>query len=118
MTPEEWELFLGDQAASYAVRAQVCGDHPLVGDIRGRGLMVGVELVADKKTKASLPPKARAAPRVMRACLERGLVLRGLPGGTTLAFSPPLCISTAEIEDVVQRFRGALDDIAAELGVS
>ena len=96
----------------------LCGDHPLVGDIRGRGLMVGVELVADKKTKASLPAETRAAPRVMKACLARGLLLRALPGGTTLAFSPPLCISVAEIDEVVQRFCGALDDIAAELGAT
>ncbi len=95
---------------------RACGAHPLVGDVRGRGLMAGVELVADKSTKASFAPDARAAPRVMQACLKRGLILRALPGGTTLAFSPPLCISSSEIETVIDRFHAALDEVAAEIG--
>ena len=96
----------------------VCADRPMVGDVRGRGLMVGVELVADRQGRTSFASEVRAAPRVMQACLKRGLILRALPGGSTLAFSPPLSISTAEIEEVAARFRDALDEVAEELVAS
>ena len=96
----------------------VCADRPMVGDVRGRGLMVGVELVAERQDKTPFAPEMRAAARVMQACLKRGLILRALPGGSTLAFSPPLCISAAEIEEVAGRFQAALDEVAEELAAA
>ncbi len=87
----------------------------IVGDVRGRGLMVGVELVADRSRKTPFPADAGAAPKVMKACLKRGLILRALPGGTTLAFSPPLCITTADIEEAGTLFAEALNEAAGEL---
>ena len=92
-----------------------CADQPLVGDVRGRGLMIGVELVADRLAKTPFAPDVRIGPRVMKACLKQGLILRALPGGSTLAFSPPLCISTDEVEAVADRFRAALDEVAEEV---
>jgi L-2,4-diaminobutyrate transaminase len=87
-------------------------DHPLVGDIRGEGLMMGVELVADKARKTPLAPAHRVPLRVMKAALAEGLILRGLPGGNTIAFSPPLVISEGEVEQVVERFAKVLNGIA------
>jgi L-2,4-diaminobutyrate transaminase len=85
------------------------GDHPLVGDIRGLGLIMGVELVADRARKTPFDLKHRVAARVMKLCLEEGLILRGLPGGNTMALSPPLVVSEDEIEQITQRFGRSLD---------
>jgi len=83
--------------------------HPLVGDIRGMGLIMGIELVADKAIKAGFELKHKVPARIARACLDEGLILRGLPGGNTMAFSPPLVISEDEVEEIVTRFTRALD---------
>ncbi|HEX6141295.1 MAG TPA: aminotransferase class III-fold pyridoxal phosphate-dependent enzyme, partial [Geminicoccaceae bacterium] len=84
-------------------------EHPLVGDIRGMGLIMGIELVADKATKTGFELKHKVPARIARACLDEGLILRGLPGGNTMAFSPPLVISEDEVEQIVTRFTRALD---------
>jgi L-2,4-diaminobutyrate transaminase len=86
-------------------------DHPLVGDIRGLGLIMGIELVADKSTKAAFDLKHKVPARIAKGSLEEGLILRGLPGGNTMAFSPPLVISEDEVEQVVTRFTRALDKV-------
>jgi 4-aminobutyrate--pyruvate transaminase len=83
-----------------------CRDHPLVGDVRGVGLIAGVELVSDKASRRAFPPGV-AGPAVERACLEQGLIVRAI--GDRIAFSPPLIIEPDEIELMVQRFRAGLD---------
>ncbi len=81
--------------------------HPLVGEVRGVGLMAGVELVKDKATKAPYEPSAGAAAACSRFALERGLITRNL--GETMSFSPPLIVTRAEVDIIVDTFRGALD---------
>ena len=88
---------------------ETLGDHPLVGDIRGEGLMMGVELVADKASKRPFDLAQRVGPRVMQLCLADGLITRGLPQGNTMAFSPPLVIKEDEVDVIVERFKRALD---------
>jgi len=66
--------------------------HPLVGDVRGRGLMIGIELVADKGTRA---PVAALRNRVEELAFERGLLILGC-GETSLRMSPPLIVSEQE----------------------
>ncbi len=72
--------------------------HPIIGDVRGRGLMVGVELVKDK----AKTPAADEAKAARNRCLERGLLI-GLGGvfGNVLRLQPPLIISDNELEEVV-----------------
>jgi 4-aminobutyrate--pyruvate transaminase len=93
-------LFLGELAK--------LGAHPLVGEVRGRGLIAGVELVSDK---AARTPFARAL-GVGRACAEHaqrhGLIVRAI--GDTIAICPPLVISEDEIAQLVTKLRAALDD--------
>ena len=91
------------------------GGHPLVGDVRGLGLMAGVELVADRATKRPFDATLKVAARVAERCLDRGLIVRALPSGTTMAFSPPLCINPAQVDEVLERFGQALDAVADEL---
>jgi 4-aminobutyrate--pyruvate transaminase len=85
-------------------------DHPIVGEVRGIGLMAGVELVADKATKAPFPPSVGAGAACSRFALDRGLVTRNL--GETMSFSPPLIVSRQEIDAIVDTFRAALDATA------
>lgn len=90
-------------------------DHPLVGEVRGTGLMWGIEIVADKVTRAPFDP-ARAIPaKVQEAAFAQGLVCRAL--GSAIAIAPPLVIRPDQIDAVHKRFSTALDQIADELGI-
>ena len=81
-------------------------DHPLVGEVRGVGLVAGVELVADKATKAPFPPADAMGARVAGLAQKHGLIIRAM--GDTLAFSPPLIITEAEIDEMLACFGRAL----------
>lgn len=77
--------------------------HPFVGEVRGAGLMAAVEFVADKGTRRFFAPQARAHRIVVRRVLEEGVVVRALPYGEITSFSPPLCITRAEVDEAVER---------------
>jgi L-2,4-diaminobutyrate transaminase len=89
--------------------------HPLVGEVRGVGLIAGIELVADKGTREPFAATAKVAQRVAQRCLDHGLIVRALPTGAVLAFSPPLCITRDEVDVVLERFGRGLDEIRDEL---
>jgi 4-aminobutyrate---pyruvate transaminase len=92
--------------------------HPMIGEVRGIGLIAGLELVRDKATKQSFDPKTGIAPLLAAHAQEHGLIVRAL--GDTIALCPPLIITETEIDRVLERFGKALDDTAAtvrELGV-
>ena len=88
-------------------------DHPLVGDVRGVGLIAGVELMQDKATRTPFPPARKVGLAVQNACEAEGLIVRAI--GDRIAFTPPLIITAAEIADLCQRFRAGLDRAAAQL---
>ena len=90
-------------------------DHPLVGDIRCEGLMAGVELVADKANKTIFDPSLKVGPRVMKQGYEEGVIVRALPHGSTIAISPPLVITLAEIEELLSGLKKSLDTIVDQL---
>jgi L-2,4-diaminobutyrate transaminase len=94
---------------------ETVGSHPLVGEVRGVGLIAGVELVADQATKAAFAPELKVAYRVVQRCMAEGLIVRALPAGQVVAFSPPLCITRAEVDQVVERFARGLAAVADEL---
>ncbi len=83
-------------------------DHPLVGEIRGLGLIAGVELVQDKSTKTSFDPKDMVGAYCQAKTLENGLIIRAV--GDTLAFCPPLIINESEISEMVASFTKGLDE--------
>jgi adenosylmethionine-8-amino-7-oxononanoate aminotransferase len=86
-----------------------------VGDIRGRGLLAGVEFVADKDTKAPLPRTARFAERFTQAAQDAGLIVWPNVGhadgvnGDLVLIAPPFVISEGEIDEIGRRFRCALE---------
>jgi len=88
-------------------------DHPLVGEVKGVGMIAGVELVKDKRTRAAFAPAGNAGTVADRIGRENGLVLRVI--GDRLAFAPPLIISETEIDDMVARVGRTLDATHREL---
>jgi len=94
-------------APRFLARLAKLGEHPLVGEAKGVGLLGGVEIVADKKTKASFDPAKTAAANIARFAEEEGLITRPLMGDR-IALCPPLVIDEAEIDELFDRFERAL----------
>jgi len=84
------------------------GEHPLVGEARGVGLIGGLELVRDKMTRESFQPADGVAGHVGRRAKVHGVIIRGL--GDVISLCPPLIITEPEIEDLLARIGRALDD--------
>jgi 4-aminobutyrate aminotransferase len=81
--------------------------HPLIGDVRGRGLMIGVELVRDRQTKERATTERDA---VVNAAFRRGLLLLGA-GKNAIRFSPPLVLTKAQADTAVKIFAEALTEV-------
>ena len=84
---------------------------PHVGDVRQQGVMVGIELVADRAARVPYPAAARIGQRVARAARARGVVLR--PLGNVIVLMPPLAISPSELETLVDVARDAIAEATA-----
>ncbi|HWK97275.1 MAG TPA: aspartate aminotransferase family protein [Pseudolabrys sp.] len=93
---------------------------PIVGDVRGKGLLMAIEIVADKETKAILPAEHQAVYRLMQLGMERGLLLysrrtaNGLHG-EWLMMSPPLIVTEEQVDEIVALLGETLDVFASEL---
>ena len=85
-------------------------DHPLVGEVRGAGLIAGIELVADKATKAPFTPIGRVGAQAAVFGHAEGLIFRAV--GDTLALCPPLIVTEADIDEIIARMGRALDRTA------
>jgi 4-aminobutyrate--pyruvate transaminase len=94
-------------APRFQARLAKLGEHPLVGETQGVGLIGAIEIVADKATKASFEPTKMAAATVSRFIEEEGLITRPLLGDR-IALCPPLIINEAEIDELFDRFERGL----------
>jgi 4-aminobutyrate---pyruvate transaminase len=83
-------------------------DHPLVGEVRGLGMVAGLELVRDKAKRESFAPEQNVGLFIERCCQDRGVILRSL--GDTLTAAPPLTAERDTLEEVVRVIGLALDD--------
>jgi len=90
------------------------GDHPLVGEVRGTGLIAAVELVADKANVVNFDPKAKVGARLTKLAEEGGVIVR-VVANDSLCFSPPLVISKDEIDEMLNRICKALDELTVQL---
>lgn len=88
-------------------------DHPLVGEVRGRGMLAAVELVVDKARKTPLPAAAEPARRIVDRAWANGLVIRAFPTGI-LGYAPPLCCTGAEIDAIIERTARTLDQTLSD----
>lgn len=97
------------------------GQHPHVGDIRGRGLFLGLELVQDRETKAPFDPARSLHAVVKRTAMARGLMIYPSGGtvdgaqGDHILLAPALTVSEAELDEIVARLALALDDALEEI---
>ena len=83
--------------------------HPLIGDVRGKGLMIGVELVRDRRTKERAATERDA---VVEAAFRRGVLLLGA-GPNAVRFSPPLVLTKAQADIVLTVFNESLTEVEA-----
>jgi 4-aminobutyrate---pyruvate transaminase len=95
-------------APIFAARLKQLEDHPLVGEANGVGLIAGIELVADKKTKARFDPTKLVAQNAMRLAERQGLIIRAVPTDR-IALCPPLVINEDEINELFDRLTRSLD---------
>jgi len=86
-------------------------DHPLVGEVRGKGLIAAVELVADKSTKARFDPVGKVGRRFFERAHDHGLIARAI--GDSIALCPPMIITSAQVDEMLRRFAATLEDIRA-----
>jgi len=89
-------------------RVAELGQHPLVGEARGSGLIAALEVVANKETRESFAPSEGVASHVGNGALKHGVITRAL--GDTVNFCPPLIITRAEIDELFDGTQRALDD--------
>lgn len=96
---------------------EVLGDHPNLGDIRGRGLFVGVEFVADRDSKATLDPALKTHARLKAAAVQNGLLVYPMGGtvdgvhGDHVLFAPPFICTPQDIDRIVERFAAAVQAV-------
>ena len=88
-------------------------DHPIVGQADGVGLIAGLELVADKKSRKPFPAEAKITSVTDQCARKHGLVVRVI--GNRIALSPPLIITDGEVDELLLRLRRTLDDIELAL---
>lgn len=86
--------------------------HELIGDVRGRGLMIGVELVRDRQAKTAAPIQRD---QVIEACFRRGLLLLGC-GESTLRFCPPLVVTEADVDIAIEILDAAIAEASGTPG--
>jgi adenosylmethionine-8-amino-7-oxononanoate aminotransferase len=96
-------------------RLRELGDHPIVGDIRGLGLLCGVELVKDRRTRERFGEPEDLPRRMTEKLRRRGLICRVT--GDVIPFAPPLVISRTEIDEVVAIVKASIDEFAREAGL-
>jgi 4-aminobutyrate--pyruvate transaminase len=96
------------KAPQFQARLRALGEHPLVGEARGLGLIGGIELVADRPGKTPFDPKVGVAPQVIRLAEQEGLIVRAL-AGDVVSICPPLIITPAQIDELFDRLGRALD---------
>jgi len=96
-------------------------DSPIVGDVRGLGLLLGIEFVRDKKTRVPFPADDHIASRIYDAALARGVLaypMQGCADGTRgdhILLAPPYIISTHEIQFLAEAFHAAIGDVSKQL---
>lgn len=95
------------------------GQHPHVGDIRGRGLFLGVELVADRDSKAPFDPARKIAAKIKAAAFDAGMICYPMSGtidgqnGDHVLLAPPFILNDEQIDELVEKLSGAVETALA-----
>ncbi|QJQ95801.1 MULTISPECIES: aminotransferase [Halomonadaceae] len=91
------------------------GDHPIVGNVRGVGMLAALEFSPNPAMRQSFDPSLKVGPRIAAAALDENLIARAMPQGEILGFAPPLVTSRDEVDEIVARARRAVDRVLDEL---
>ncbi|HWG68378.1 MAG TPA: aminotransferase class III-fold pyridoxal phosphate-dependent enzyme [Steroidobacteraceae bacterium] len=86
---------------------------PIVGEVRGMGLLAGVEFVIDRRSKKSFAPEVGIGRRIAAACRIRGVIVRAL--GNTVGISPPLIVTREHVDTLVDVLRESIHAVIDEL---
>jgi L-2,4-diaminobutyrate transaminase len=93
-------------------------DHPMVGDVRGEGMFIGIDLVADKERRTFFDPGQKVAQAVTADMLKLGVIARPMPQADVIGLAPPLCLSSAEADIIVNAVKTAIDAAGTSLGIA
>lgn len=105
-----------DETGPYLAKAlATLNDHPLVGETRSMGLIGAIELVKNKATREQFDPPGKVGIKCRNHCTENGLVMRAVKD--IMVMSPPLVITTQQIDDMVALARKSIDATARDIGV-
>ena len=89
------------------------GDHPHIGEVRGKGLMGALEAVADKATKRPWPGELSVSERIANTCTDHGLICR--PLGQSIVLCPPFIMTEAQMDEMFDKLGRALDKVFSEI---
>ncbi len=95
--------------------ATAFGDHPIVGNVRGVGMLAALEFSVNPEQREHFDPALKVGPRIAAAALDENLIARAMPQGDILGFAPPLIATRDEIDEIVVRTRRAVDRVTDEL---
>ena len=104
-----------DTGPYFQKRLRELSDHPLVGEVRGVGLIAAIELVKNKETRELFDSVGEAGTICRDHCFDNGLIMR--PTGDSMLLSPPLVISKTQIDELLDKAKACLDMTAHDLGV-
>jgi adenosylmethionine-8-amino-7-oxononanoate aminotransferase len=100
------------------------GEHEHIGDIRGRGLFMAIEIVRDRQTKEVFDPALKLHARIKSLAMENGLMVYPMGGtidgknGDHILIAPPFIVTEAQIDEIVDRLALTVEDVLAECLVS
>ena len=89
--------------------------HPVIGDVRGIGLLIGVEMVADRDTKEKFSKDVDVAGRINKEFRKNGLILQS--DGNVITVGPPLCVTQSDCDEIIDGIDASLEAIEQQLGV-
>jgi len=95
--------------------SEALAGHPMVGEVRGEGMLCALEFVADKDARRFFDPAQKVGPQIAAATLARGVIGRAMPQGDILGFAPPLCLTKEEADIIVEATKGAVEEVAAKV---
>ena len=94
------------------------GDHSIVGDVRGAGLLLALELVSDQETRARFPAEAKLSSHLNESFKNHGLILRMSDKSDVISLGPPLCITRSEVDKIVHALDLSFWELEGTLGIA
>ncbi len=89
--------------------------HPLVGEVRGQGMLGAIEFVADRAKKERFDPSLKVGAQFSAAALKRGIIARAMPHGDILGFAPPLITTKNDVDYIISNVKDAVDEVTDTL---